>query len=98
MNSFKMLTGKPIGKIPLGRPRSRWEDNLRMDLKTIDVNTRKNRWEDDIRMDVKEIGVSMKNELIRLSYRDCSRALVKRSIPGTISYGITTTSTSHITR
>ena len=27
-----MLTGKPIGKILSGRPRSRWEDNVRMDI------------------------------------------------------------------
>ena len=27
-----MLTGKPTGKKPLGRPRRRWEDNIRMDL------------------------------------------------------------------
>ena len=32
---FKILTGKPTGKIPLGRPRLRWEDNIRMDLKEI---------------------------------------------------------------
>ena len=25
-STFKMLTGKPTGKIPLGRPRRRWED------------------------------------------------------------------------
>ena len=30
---FKILTGKPTGKRPLGRPRRRWEDNIRMDLK-----------------------------------------------------------------
>ena len=30
---FKILTGKPTGKRPLGRPRRRWEDNVRMDLK-----------------------------------------------------------------
>ena len=35
-----MLTGKPTGKIPLGRPRRRWEDNIRMDLKKIGINTR----------------------------------------------------------
>ena len=27
-----MLTGKPTGKRPLGRPRRRWEDNIRMDF------------------------------------------------------------------
>ena len=31
-SAFKILTGKPTGKIPLGRPRRRWEDNIRMDL------------------------------------------------------------------
>ena len=29
-NAFKILTGKPTGKRPLGRPRRRWEDNIRM--------------------------------------------------------------------
>ena len=28
------------GKKPLGKPRHRWEDNIRMDLKEIEVNTR----------------------------------------------------------
>ena len=32
MIPFKILTGKPTGKRPLGRPRHRWEDNIRMDL------------------------------------------------------------------
>ena len=31
-SSFKILTGKPTGKKPLGRPRRRWEDNIRMNL------------------------------------------------------------------
>ena len=38
--AFKILTGKPTGKIPLGRPRRRWEDNIRMDLKELGINTR----------------------------------------------------------
>ena len=28
----KVLVGKPEGKRPLGRPRGRWEDNIKMDL------------------------------------------------------------------
>ena len=32
---FKILTGKATGKRPLGRPRCRWEDNIRMDLEEI---------------------------------------------------------------
>ena len=34
-----MLTGKLTGKKPLGRPRRRWEDNIRMDLEEIRINT-----------------------------------------------------------
>jgi len=29
---YRVLVGKPEGKRPLGRPRSRWEDNTQMDL------------------------------------------------------------------
>ena len=39
-SAFKMLTGTPTGKRPLGRPSHRWEDNIRMDLKEIGINTR----------------------------------------------------------
>jgi hypothetical protein len=31
-NECKLLVGKPEGKRPLGRPRRRWVDNIRMDL------------------------------------------------------------------
>ena len=31
-SAFKILTGKPTEKRPLGRPRPRWEDNIRMHL------------------------------------------------------------------
>ena len=37
-SAFKILTGKPTGKRPLGRPRCRWEDNIRMDLEEIAIN------------------------------------------------------------
>jgi hypothetical protein len=30
---YKVLTGKPEGKIPLGIPRRRWKDGIRMDLR-----------------------------------------------------------------
>ena len=35
-----MLTGRPKGRRPLERPRRRWEDNIRMDLKEIGINRR----------------------------------------------------------
>ena len=31
----KVLGGKPEGKRPLGRPRRRWEDNIKMDLQEV---------------------------------------------------------------
>jgi hypothetical protein len=34
-NIYNILFGKPDGKRPLGRPRQRWEDNIRMDLREI---------------------------------------------------------------
>ena len=37
-SAFKILTGKPTGKRSLGRPRRRWEDNIRMDLEEIGIN------------------------------------------------------------
>jgi hypothetical protein len=32
---YKFLVGEPEGKRPLGRPRRRWEDGIRMDLREI---------------------------------------------------------------
>ena len=37
---FNILTGTLTGKKPLGRPRRRWEDNIRMHLKEVGINTR----------------------------------------------------------
>jgi len=34
-NSYKILVGKPVGKRPLGRPRRRWEDKIRVDINEI---------------------------------------------------------------
>jgi len=34
-NEFKILVGKPEVKKPLERPRRRWKDNIRMDIKEI---------------------------------------------------------------
>jgi len=32
---YRVLVGKPEGKRPLGRPRRRWEDNIKMNLKEV---------------------------------------------------------------
>jgi hypothetical protein len=32
---YRVLVGKPEGKRPAGRPRRRWEDNIRMDLQEV---------------------------------------------------------------
>ena len=38
-SAFKISTGKPTGKRHLGRPRGRWEDNIRIDLVEIGINS-----------------------------------------------------------
>jgi hypothetical protein len=32
---YRVMVGKPEGKRPLGRPRRRWEDNIKMDLQKV---------------------------------------------------------------
>jgi hypothetical protein len=34
-NAYRIFVGKPEGKRPLGRPRRRWVDNIKMDLREI---------------------------------------------------------------
>jgi hypothetical protein len=34
-NAYRISVGNPEGKRPLGRPRRRWEDNIRMNLREI---------------------------------------------------------------
>jgi hypothetical protein len=34
-NAYRILVGKPEGKRPLVRPRRKWDDNIKMDLKDI---------------------------------------------------------------
>jgi hypothetical protein len=35
---YRVLVGKPEGKRPLGRPRCRWEDNIKMDLMEMGID------------------------------------------------------------
>ena len=52
INVYRVLVGKPEEKRPLGRPRRRWEDNMKMDLQEmgcgvmdwIDVAQDEDRW------------------------------------------------------
>jgi hypothetical protein len=37
-DAYRILVGRPEGRRPLGRPRRRWEDNIKMDLQEV-------RWE-----------------------------------------------------
>jgi hypothetical protein len=41
-SALKSLTGKPTNKRPSGRPGRRWENDIRLDLKQISINT--NNW------------------------------------------------------
>jgi hypothetical protein len=35
---YRVLFGKPEGKSPLGRPRRRWEDNIKLDLREMSID------------------------------------------------------------
>ena len=37
--AYRVLVGKPEGKRPLGRPRRRWVDNIRMDVRDVGMWT-----------------------------------------------------------
>jgi hypothetical protein len=39
-NAYRILVGKPDGKRALGRPRRRWVDNIKMDLKEVGWDAR----------------------------------------------------------
>jgi hypothetical protein len=39
VNAYRILVGKPEGKRPLGRPRRRWVDNIKMDVGQIGWDT-----------------------------------------------------------
>jgi hypothetical protein len=51
-NAYSILVGNSEGKIPVGRPRRRWVDNIKMDLREIgwggmgciDLNQDRNQW------------------------------------------------------
>jgi hypothetical protein len=36
IGAYRILVGRPEGRRPLGRPRLRWEDNIKMDLKEVE--------------------------------------------------------------
>ena len=39
-NAYRVLVGKPERNRPLGRPRRRWEDNIKMDLREVGCDPR----------------------------------------------------------
>ena len=41
---FQMLTGKPTEKRPLGKPKHRWENNIKMDRKEIGIRGKEPGW------------------------------------------------------
>jgi hypothetical protein len=35
---YRVLVGRPEGKRPLGRPRRRWEDDIKLDLREVEID------------------------------------------------------------
>ena len=40
LNAYRVLVGRPKGKRPLGRPRRRWDGNIKMDLNGVGCDAR----------------------------------------------------------
>jgi hypothetical protein len=57
-NAYRLLMGKPEGSRPLGRPRCRWVDNIKMDLRErewdgtdwIDMTEGRDQWRTLVKM------------------------------------------------
>ncbi|KAJ4431820.1 hypothetical protein ANN_20425 [Periplaneta americana] len=72
-NAYRVLVGSPEGKRPLGRPRRRWEDNIKMDLREVGYDHRdwinlaqdRDRWRAYVRaaMNLREMGSLVPNHL-----------------------------------
>jgi len=41
---YRVLVEKPEGKRPLGRPRPKWEDNMKMDLQEVGCGRTRSSW------------------------------------------------------
>jgi len=73
--------GKPEGRRPLGRPRCRWVDNIRMDLGGETGGRRplgrpRRRWVDNSMMDLQEVGCGYMDWIGMAQDRDKWRTLV----------------------
>ena len=60
LSKFEQVN-KPIRRRPLERPRRRWEDNIRTDLKEIGINTRE--WVDSAQDRASECGIELPNSV-----------------------------------
>jgi len=58
INLYSIFVGKPEGKIPLGRPRPRWEDNIKMEVRELEwkgvdwvrLAQDREQWRDEVNM------------------------------------------------
>ncbi|KAJ4438846.1 hypothetical protein ANN_14799 [Periplaneta americana] len=78
-NAYRVLVGRPEGKRPLGRPRRRWEDNIKMDLREVGHDDRdwinlaqdRDRWRAYVRaaMNLRVFGNSPSSDMME-KFRD----------------------------
>ncbi|KAJ4445536.1 hypothetical protein ANN_12216 [Periplaneta americana] len=73
-NAYRVLVGRPKGKGPLGRPRRRWDDNIKMDLREVGYDGRewinlaqdRDRWQAYVRAEM-NLRVPCKPFVIRIN-------------------------------
>jgi hypothetical protein len=78
-NAYRILVGKPEGKRPLGRPKRRWVDNIKMDLREIG-------WAGvdwiELAQDRRTLGVSFRAFVFEILFKDfCDVSNHSNSLP-----------------
>ena len=73
---YRVLVGKPEGKRPLGRPRRRWVDNIRMDLQEVGCGPKR----DEVKRGWRKLHIEEFNDVLLTQY--CSGDKIEESVAG----------------
>ncbi|KAJ4449269.1 hypothetical protein ANN_00667 [Periplaneta americana] len=99
-NAYRVLVGRPEGKRPSGKPRRRWEDNIKMDLREVEYDDRdwinlaqhRDRWQAYVRPGNEPPGSLKASRPNIQTIHQCSRYWLLPDInPGDIGCGQTLT-------
>ncbi|KAJ4438215.1 hypothetical protein ANN_14154 [Periplaneta americana] len=86
-NAYRVLVGRAEGKRPLGRPRRRWEDNIKIDLRELGYDDKewinlaqdRDQWRAYMRaaMNLRDDNNALSESAMRISYKICHKIAKK---------------------